>query len=69
MGHILSNCYVPVPWWSVGNQPQTKRVMIPDLMEGENPKWANGGGENIEFFFKAVVKFAIIKCLKAVTSD
>ena len=44
--------------------------MIPDPMECENPKWANVGGENIEFFFlKAVMKFSIIKCLKAVTSD
>ena len=68
---MLSNCNVPVPWWSIADQPQTKGVMVPDSMEFENPKWAIICGENVElfFFFKAVMKFSIIKCLKAMTSD
>lgn len=68
---MLSNCNVPVPWWSIADQPWTKGVMVPEPMEFENPKWAIICGENVElfFFFKAVMKFSIIKCLKAMTSD
>ena len=51
MGHMLSNCYVPVPWWNVGDQLRTKGIMVPDPMECENPKWAIVCGENVESFF------------------